>query len=261
VVFDHRVIHWGSRGNPHTEEGPRMAISFVASDPAFERAYLVGDEKDEEEEEEVRAPPFEVRLGLACAQMLIYYQRFDLPRTALRAFYEYCREHWDRFDAEYRKKVTVEFVRAMGETDDEKKGADTDEEEDDDDAVLDAMAEADADGYADFHDDFEDMDDDDEADISNGTDDNDEEDDDDDDDESDCDPSSWIGKAETGRTEETGSPPPTKRQKIGTDDNDEEDDDDDDDESDCDPSSWIGRAETGPTEETGSPPPTKRKKM
>jgi len=39
VIFTHRLTHWGSRGDPSCTE-PRMAISFVASDPTFEKPYL-----------------------------------------------------------------------------------------------------------------------------------------------------------------------------------------------------------------------------
>lgn len=40
VLFTHRILHWGSRGNSETSVHPRIAISFVCSDPAFERPYI-----------------------------------------------------------------------------------------------------------------------------------------------------------------------------------------------------------------------------
>ena len=35
VFFSHRTIHWGSKGRPGSSHGPRISISFAASDPAF----------------------------------------------------------------------------------------------------------------------------------------------------------------------------------------------------------------------------------
>eukprot|EP00978_Attheya_sp_CCMP212_P036942 scaffold170959_cov30-Attheya_sp.AAC.1 len=44
ILFTHRILHWGSRGNPTSstqqKNKPRIAISFVASDASFEAPYL-----------------------------------------------------------------------------------------------------------------------------------------------------------------------------------------------------------------------------
>ena len=180
VLFTHRILHWGSRGNPNASAttGPRIAISFVCSDPTFEAPYLDGSLQDS-------LPSFRTRLLLVCAQLLIYYQRFDLPKTCVRACYDYVKEKETMLDKEYRKKVYVEFVKAMREDaaalsakkhqtigspversentcgdDDGGVGAavaDDDDDDDDEEAVLEEMLEAEAQGYGEFQDDFDEM--------------------------------------------------------------------------------------------------------
>ena len=159
VLFTHRILHWGSRGNPNTSPEPRIAISFVCSDPAFERPYINPNYFDGD-----KMPPFRIRLLLVCAQLLIYYQRFDLPKSCIRACYEYCKEHEVELDPTYRRKVGVEFVKAMREIVTTKKPVgcagteDEDEDDDQDEAVLQEMLEAEEQGYGEFEDDYDEMD-------------------------------------------------------------------------------------------------------
>lgn len=127
LLFSHRIIHWGSTRDPAA--GPRLTISFVAADPSFEAPYL--DLPD--------CPSFHQRLLLVCAQLLIYYQRFDFGTDFLSAIYEYCRRHSDNLDETYWRKVTAEFVRASREQ------AEPDEEQ---------MLEAMLDNAQDFSDDY-----------------------------------------------------------------------------------------------------------
>ncbi len=124
VAFTHRIIHWGSRGNSNCEE-PRIAISFVTSDPSFEKPYLKNFENYSQKRSDDSSttpgvasflPPFHIRLLMVCAQLLIYYQRFDLPHETIRACYEYCKLHKEELDESYWKKVSYEFVNAMSET-------------------------------------------------------------------------------------------------------------------------------------------------
>ena len=168
VLFTHRILHWGSRGNPHSHlTTPRIAMSFVCSDPAFERPYLAASLAES-------IPPFRTRLLLVCAQLLIYYQRFDLPKACVKACYEYVKENGSALDEGYRKKVYVEFVKAMredapgpdpsAERDTKSLGGDgpnhhndADPDDDDDDAVLKEMLEAEAEGYGEFEDDFDEI--------------------------------------------------------------------------------------------------------
>lgn len=112
IIFTHRILHWGSAGNPHASNlHPRVAISFVYSDVDYEAPYLTNFSMDNDQ-----LPPFSLRLLLVCSQLLIYYQRFDnLSTQHLRACYEYCKQHADELNETYRKKVFVEFVKAMKE--------------------------------------------------------------------------------------------------------------------------------------------------
>eukprot|EP00957_Ditylum_brightwellii_P093488 7119869-Ditylum_brightwellii.AAC.1 len=133
VLFTHRILHWGSKGNENSSsEGltPRIAISFVSSDPTFERPYLssaslkrdsqcpTNEESQHQHDQFLSPPPFRIRLLLVCAQLLIYHQRFNLSKECVRACYDYCKEHAeDHLDEAYRRKVFVEFVKAMKEWD------------------------------------------------------------------------------------------------------------------------------------------------
>lgn len=158
LLFTHRILHWGSRGNPNAlENEPRVAISFVCSDPSFENPYLKSSQFP---------PPFDARLLLVCAQLLIYYQRFNLSKDCIRSCYEYVKEHSDELDDAYRNKITVEFVKAMNEADESnsdgvacKVTGEQDGDGDSDEAVLDAMLDAEEGGYGEFRDDFDEMDD------------------------------------------------------------------------------------------------------
>ena len=150
LLFTHRIIHWGSARDPNAPDAlqPRIAISFVCSDPSYEKPYLSNQHFTSE-----RRPPFHIRLLLVCAQLLIYYQRFNLPRDALRICYQYCKENEKELEETYRKKVYLEFVKAMKEHEkEETEGTPSDDEE----AVLDAMLEAEEGGYGDdFTDDYD----------------------------------------------------------------------------------------------------------
>eukprot|EP00536_Pseudo-nitzschia_multiseries_P003994 jgi/Psemu1/295402/fgenesh1_pm.64_\ len=131
ILFTHRIIHWGSQGDhvdSSDDEGaessasttgisPRIAISFVCSDPDYEAPLLVNHANyfssdpnaNGENETVVRFPPLHIRLLLVCAQLLIYYQRFDLDKS------------------------------------------------DDEDAMLEEMLNAEAGGYGEFEDDYDDI--------------------------------------------------------------------------------------------------------
>ena len=176
IAFTHRIIHWGSRGNSNCTE-PRIAISFVTSDPSFEKPYLRQYEKywkpstrtctgesvvsgGGSASTDFSSPPFYVRLLLVCAQLIIYYQRFNLPQETIRACYEYCKGHKEELEESYWKKVSFEFVNAMKEgkvgakqseseneenqctskeTKEDNRGKNDDD--DDDEALLEAMLE------------------------------------------------------------------------------------------------------------------------
>ena len=165
LLFTHRIMHWGSRGNPNShDKTPRVAISFVCSDPSFEKPYLKGISLEDDE----ALPPFKVRLLLVCAQLLIYYQRFDLPKDCIKACYDFVKEHEGLLEESYRRKVTLEYIKAMKEDPVVGEGNDkTDKStavnkddggsDDEDEAVLEAMLDAEAGGYGEFEDDFDEI--------------------------------------------------------------------------------------------------------
>lgn len=210
ILFTHRIIHWGSQGDSddlvaehddETDDGhvprisPRIAISFVCSDPNYEAPILVNHTKyfsiDYDANgriETSKFPPLRIRLLLVCAQLLIYYQRFDLGKPVIKACYNYCKENEEELEEKYRRKVFVEFVNAMKEQNETKNknnesntivttnkdaaaktctsiqsSLNAKEEgnmscdDDDEDAMLEEMLNAEADGYGEFEDDYDDL--------------------------------------------------------------------------------------------------------
>ena len=200
ILFTHRIIHWGSQSDPpvpsddddddigstssETPVSPRIAISFVASDPDYEAPLLVNHTKyfctnlnEDNSIDTPQFPPLHIRLLLVCAQLLIYYQRFDLEKSVIKACYEYCKQHDEELEESYRCKVFVEFVKAMKEqneaTDKNKNSTNIDttntataaaktcddenDNDDDEDAMLEEMLNAEAGGYGVFEDDYDDL--------------------------------------------------------------------------------------------------------
>ncbi len=186
ILFTHRIIHWGSRGDPvddddddedesnvpETAVSPRIAISFVSSDPDYEAPLLVNHAKYFSTNGDAPTfPPLYIRLLLVCAQLLIYYQRFDLEKSVIKACYEYCKQHQGELEETYRRKVFVEFVKAMKEQNEveDKNEAQTkaeesntaevtlqiNDEDDEEDAMLEEMLNAEAGGYGEFEDDYD----------------------------------------------------------------------------------------------------------
>jgi len=171
LIFTHRIIHWGSARSEDSKLPPRVALSFVCSDSTYEKPYI-----DPKYFSSDKNPPFRIRLLLVCAQLLIYYQRFDLPKATIKACYDFCKENENELEETYRHKVFLEFVKAMkeakGEAGDENevtekpknetKGIDDeDEDADEDEAMMEEMLNAEEQGYGEFEDDFDDTNDDD----------------------------------------------------------------------------------------------------
>lgn len=168
VIFTHRILHWGSRGNPQAlNNHPRVAISFVYSDVDFEAPYLSKELFSKDSKGNWNYPSFETRLLLVCAQLLIYYQRFNLSISTLRACYQYCKANSDQLDENYKKKVFIEYVKAMKEQRDgipdcdENKKSDIDDPKcddggansDDEEALLEEMLN----NSGEFDDDYDEM--------------------------------------------------------------------------------------------------------
>jgi len=64
--FTHRIIHWGSKGRKDTTLGPRIAFSFACADDTFEAPYF--------SRKHLPCPAIRLRVSLAAAQMINYYQ-------------------------------------------------------------------------------------------------------------------------------------------------------------------------------------------
>ena len=109
VFFSHRLIHWGSKGRAGSSHGPRVSISFAASDhkfkvaePYFDSSYLP-------------LPPFSLRVGLAAAQMLCYAGngRFSLEAPAIREYKLAFKQQRTNFRKQYRNTVKQATRAAM----------------------------------------------------------------------------------------------------------------------------------------------------
>lgn len=184
LLFTHRIIHWGSAREASSTMPPRVAISFVCSDPGYEKTYLTwfslpkdNDKESEPSNARPISPPFAIRLLLVCAQLLIYYQRFDLPKETLHACYQMCKDHSNELEESYRQKVFLEYVNAMKEehqhtggkkektakgeeknesgvttTQDDK---DEEQQEEAEEAMLEEMLNAESGGYGEYEDDYD----------------------------------------------------------------------------------------------------------
>ena len=195
IVFTHRILHWGSARDVRKQDvPPRIAISFVSSDPSFEKPYIVNsshyfaplsndaddsDNKDGQSTVSWRIPPFAIRLLIICSQLLIYHERFQLPKRIVKLCYDYCKRHETYLEETYRQKVFYEFVRAMNKCDDaettnskESKARPNGEvhakfgnDEDDEEAMMEEMLNAEEGGYGEFQDDFDELGDADDASV------------------------------------------------------------------------------------------------
>ena len=177
IIFSHRIIHWGSKStNTIIEDGadedevenaiethtaqpqPRIAISFVCSDPTFEKPLLKFKRKkkqtltatssNNDNSNSNIVPPFHTRLLLVCSQLLIYYQRFDdiLSKDIIKACYDICKsydndnngdDNTDGLEDTYKHKVYVEFVNAMKEKQQQQQNVEEEEQKVDEGIVID----------------------------------------------------------------------------------------------------------------------------
>lgn len=171
LLFTHRIIHWGSKSDPD-HDNPRIAISFVCSDPDYEAPFV----NFEFSSHKSHLLPFHLRLLVVCAQLICYHQRFEPSRATIKACYDYCKENEKYLGEAFRQKVFLEFVKAMEEKkrsilhDTEQQGAsklasrndqnddDDDDEDDEDDAMMEEMLNAEKEGYGEFEDDFDALD-------------------------------------------------------------------------------------------------------
>jgi hypothetical protein len=122
VIFTHRILHWGSKGRPSYKGEPRISLSVAFSDPTFEAPYLLQEEGCSSVSEGggiLPVPPvkmyptFSLRLALACAQMIVYYQRFNFSQKELLFFKKCFDTQAVFFNKSYRSKVLFEYSSAV----------------------------------------------------------------------------------------------------------------------------------------------------
>ena len=147
VVFSHRVMHWGSRGNPQCSVA-RISFSFGATDPSFEPPYL----RDAPE----RFPRPRIRSALISAQLINYHERFQFGAPLLRTFAAVFRKEREHFSAGYVQKTAAELKAACADREWGGVGSaggnlsDEDAMEDALDAMLDAQLDADDNLFDDY---------------------------------------------------------------------------------------------------------------
>ena len=207
VIFSHRVIHWGSKPRPNQSNGqPRINVSFGFSDDSFEKPYLLPkkysaaavndddddddniDDDDEENSQKkkkkkntnIELPTLKERLALIGSQLIVYHERFP-PKNfkALKLLKKLHDAGKNFLDADYKKIVEIEYVRATSllagkNKDDENVDDDddddysSDDEEKELDNALDKMLDAKSKGNGDdYEDDYEEDEEDDFADDPN----------------------------------------------------------------------------------------------
>ena len=156
MLFSHRLLHWGSRGP--CVDAQRISVSFAFADPAWEPPYLADDCGS--------FPPLDVRLGLACGQLISYYQRFDVYGDKLRRAREIFKAaaRGGAFREEYVRKVAMESAGALrlcelsAAPEDDGDDGTANGEDDGDDALLEAMLDAAEAGCTDIFDEEEEED-------------------------------------------------------------------------------------------------------
>ena len=109
VCFSHRLIHWGSKGRSGSSNGPRVSISFAASDHTFKVAEPYFDSSY------LPLPPFGLRVALAAAQMLCYAGngRFSLAASAIQEYRVAFKQQRTNFKKQYRTTVKQATRAAM----------------------------------------------------------------------------------------------------------------------------------------------------
>ena len=185
-IHTHRTIHWGSAGRPTSRAAPRVSLSFVFSDPAFEPPYLADATDEDDGAALLPFPRFALRLALASAQIINYSslapsdpagwravrgklrcgsegddERGDaaVELSSLRTMHAFFLAEAHRFEEAYRAEIAKKYLAAVlnfgagalgGAASMNVGGEEEEEEEDgDDDALedaLSAMLDADAAG-------------------------------------------------------------------------------------------------------------------
>jgi hypothetical protein len=150
-VFSHRILHWGSVGRvgaPHA----RFSISVACSDDSYEPPYLLGGDV-------LPLPPFELRIALIAAQMIVYHERFSFSAPMLSLFHRAFERHQSRFHERYIRLVQLEYIGALKELDEAKAddaGDDGDDDDSEDDEAMERALELMLAHNSDIDDDYDD---------------------------------------------------------------------------------------------------------
>lgn len=105
AIFTHRILHWGSQGSAGRHVSPRVSLAIAFSDPSYEKPYFLNIKR--------ARPPFSLRVALVCAQMIVYYQRFNFSCRELLLFKKCFESQIRHFEESYRKKVFSEYSKAI----------------------------------------------------------------------------------------------------------------------------------------------------
>ena len=103
ICFSHRLLHWGSKPNPHGKAPPRVALSFAAATDDFEKPYL--------DPKHLPTPPLELRIGLVCGQIIAYGMNVDPGEVATVIYFETFQSVAAEFNPEFVEKVINYRIR------------------------------------------------------------------------------------------------------------------------------------------------------
>lgn len=110
VMFSHRILHWGSHGNPKALHTPRIALSFAWSTPDYEPAYLTDTAFQAAKEGDLS-----IRVRLAAAQCLCYQDRFLFSPSELKTLLTLAKGDGDLgiFHDTYKSKFMMSFTEGV----------------------------------------------------------------------------------------------------------------------------------------------------
>ena len=100
ICFSHRLMHWGSKPDPHSGAPPRAALSFAAASNDFEKPYL--------DRKHLPVPPLELRVALVCGQILAYSGNVDPGEAATKEYFGIFKSLAGEFEPDFVDKVVTQ---------------------------------------------------------------------------------------------------------------------------------------------------------
>jgi len=97
ICFSHRLMHWGSKPDPHAGAPPRAALSFAAASNDFEKPYL--------DRKYLPVPPLELRVALVCGQILAYGGTVDPGVAATKEYFAVFKSFASEFEPDFVSRV------------------------------------------------------------------------------------------------------------------------------------------------------------